>query len=475
MSFCSFSKDNISSGKTLVDNVFLTNYLPDAPSDAIKVYLYGLFLCKSGDDDSISTLAEKLSMTEFEVKDYFKYWEEYGLVNIACESPFSVIYYPIGENENKYKRFKPEKYQDFSKEIQGIITARMISVNEYSSYYQLMENSTLKPEALLMLVKYCVDTKGENINYKYITTVAKDFINRGITTCELVEKELSGYFSATKEVSQIFTALSIKKSPEIDDIQLFKKWTNKYDLEISYILQIVKLSKCKNVKKLDAVIEELYSNKCYTVDDAEIYFKNKEKLYKLSADINRALGIFIEVLDNEILTYVSPWTSMGYDEESLIFIANYCFKKNKRNLESMNEIVNNLYKKGLISIANIVSFIEKRAKDDKFISEILSVVGVSRRPNDWDRKNLKIWRGWNFTDQMILEGAKRSVGVNNYVPYLSSVLSNWKNKGIFKVEDIVDGFKQSSKKSNVSHFENERTYSKEELDKLLTSIEDLEV
>ena len=115
--------------------------------------------------------------------------------------------------------------------------------------------------------------------------------------------------------------------------------------ELDYILDVIKLSKSKNVRKLDSALEELYSNKCFTIEDATIYFKNKDNLFKLSADINRALGIYVEILDNQVLTYTSPWTAMGYSNEALIFIANYCFKRNRRNLESMDEIVNSFYKK----------------------------------------------------------------------------------------------------------------------------------
>ena len=42
MSFCSFSKEYLSSGKTIIDNSFIVNYLPELDSNALKVYLYGL-------------------------------------------------------------------------------------------------------------------------------------------------------------------------------------------------------------------------------------------------------------------------------------------------------------------------------------------------------------------------------------------------------------------------------------------------
>ena len=38
-----------------------------------------------------------------------------------------------------------------------------------------MEQYSVKPEALILIVKYCIDLKGENISQNYILQVAKNF------------------------------------------------------------------------------------------------------------------------------------------------------------------------------------------------------------------------------------------------------------------------------------------------------------
>ena len=50
---------------TEVDNVFLSEYLPDTPGDYVKVYLYGLFLCQnSGSDIPFDKFAKKLNLKQ---------------------------------------------------------------------------------------------------------------------------------------------------------------------------------------------------------------------------------------------------------------------------------------------------------------------------------------------------------------------------------------------------------------------------
>ena len=49
MSFCSFSKEYTENDYTLIENRFLTKYMPESDGFFVKVYLYGLLLCFYGD------------------------------------------------------------------------------------------------------------------------------------------------------------------------------------------------------------------------------------------------------------------------------------------------------------------------------------------------------------------------------------------------------------------------------------------
>ncbi|MBO7215301.1 MAG: DnaD domain protein, partial [Clostridia bacterium] len=354
MSFCSFSKENTKSGKTLIDNIFIQNYLPNAPDQAVKVYLYGLYLCQNSEFSlDLNSFSEVLKIEQKEVIDCFKFWDEYGIVSIISENPFTVHFYPLSDTTAKYRRFNPEKYSEFSKSAQLIISERMISVTEFNEYFTLMENTALKPDALLSIIEYCAGLKGKNIGYKYIVTVAKEFISRGITTVELINKEIDGYFVSSGELSDVFKALKSTKSPEIEDMQLYKVWTEKLGFEHSFIIEVIKLTKSKTIKKLDKSIEELYANKCYTITEAKTYFSLKQERFELSAEISKKLGLYVEVLDNVLSTYVAPWLAMGFDNNTLLFIADYCFRKNKRTFELMNDTVNKLYELGLITVQSI--------------------------------------------------------------------------------------------------------------------------
>lgn len=468
MSFCSFSKETITNSSTVLDNRFISTYLPEANGDAIKIYIYGLFVCQESDSDiSFDKFCNDVKLDKDVVSDCFRFWEELGIVNVLSEDPFIVKYLPVAQS--KPRKYSAEKYGEFNKALQVLIPERMITTNEYAAYFSLMEENGLKPEALLMIVKYCVDLKGGAIGLRYILKVANDFISRGITTTTKIEKELSDYSLKTGEFASLMNYILPNKKPQIEDLKLFEKWNKQLLYDIDTIIFIAKSAKIKNIEKLDKEIDVLYASKKFSEKEIADYYKSKAKTTELAYAINRSLSVYTEVIDPVIENYVIPWQNMGYDEETLLFLATYCFKKNRRSLEEMNEVVEKLYKNGLITLTSIAEYLKSISADDDFIKKLLLIAGLSRKPTEWDRENLKTWRSWNFSDEMICEACAIAAGKSNPMSYVNAVLSGWKSEGIFTADKI----RRTDKKANPQAIQT-RNYTKEEFDKLIDDIDEIE-
>lgn len=221
MAFCGFSQEMLNGSETVVDNKFLSKFLPEANGDAVKVYLYGLFVCKLEDEKcTLEKFSAELKMEAKDVIDCFKFWDELGIISVISEDPFLVRYLPI--SSARPKKYNLEKYTEFNKSLQVLIPDRMITTNEYSAYFQLMEEYSIKPEAMLMIVRYCVDLKGTSIGFRYILKVAEDFAAKGITTVTKIEKELSDYASRSGASGDILKAIIPNGKPDIEDVNLVK-------------------------------------------------------------------------------------------------------------------------------------------------------------------------------------------------------------------------------------------------------------
>ena len=321
-----------------------------------------------------------------------------------------------------------------------------------------------------MIIKYCVDLKGKGISFRYVLKVANDFASRGMTTESKIEKELSDYTIKSADLFEIFNIISPNSKPDVDDFNLFKKWTTEMKFSKNSILTACVKSKVKSTAKLDKELSSLYSAKKFSPEEIDSYYKEKKKITEIAYNVNKTLSVFTEVIDPVVENYVFPWVNKGYDEDSLVFIANYCFRKNRRSLESMNEVVEKLYKNGLITVNSIAEFIKSTTQDDEFIKKLLSIAGISRKPTDFDRQNVQTWRSWRFSDEMIEEAVSLSAGKNNPFAYVNAILSEWKNTNVFTVSSIPA---QKSAKATVTAFKSQ-TYTKEELDDLIDNIDDVE-
>ncbi|MBR4943247.1 MAG: DnaD domain protein, partial [Clostridia bacterium] len=195
MAFCNFSKE-YDNGYTTIDNKFITKYLPEADGFAVKVYLYGLYLCENRETDfSASNMAEVLKTTEEKICEAFAFWEDYDLVEILSKNPLSVQYLPVRTAVGRPKKIRYEQYSDFNKELQRKLqkVGKFITANEYIKYMKFLEENSLQPQALLLIVEYCVTKQGEGVTPSYVFNKAKKLIRSGFTTYEQVEKALSNY------------------------------------------------------------------------------------------------------------------------------------------------------------------------------------------------------------------------------------------------------------------------------------------
>ncbi len=437
MGFCSYSKEFRLSSYTSIENQFITKYMATADGDAVKVYLFGLFLCQNVQNEySLSEASRTLNMSEQKIVDLFRFWEDFDLLEIVSESPFSVRYFPAEYGKGKPKRIRTEKYSDFNKAVQSLIPKRMITAAEFMRYFSIMEEYSIKPEALLLIIRYCIDLKGETIAQNYILQVAKNFAAEGVTTIEQIEQKLSDYTIRNSDLSRVLLAMGSSKKPEPEDYQRFKKWTTEYGFELSAIEYTASLYKKGGLSKLDEVLQELYTNKKFDKAEIREFLARKTEIRNLTLSIAKELGVYCPVIDTYTDNFVSRWLALGYDDASLVLLAKYCFRREKKSFEKMDQLIQKLTDYGVVSSESIVAYIEAEAREQTFLAEVLKKAGLSRRVNNWDRECLRNWRAWNFSDEMILRAAETAVGKASPLPYITSVLSSWKAKGFFSPDQL---------------------------------------
>ena len=448
MAFCKFSTENKRYGEVLIDSAFFADYMPVAPENCTKVYLYGLSKCYDTDEltNTIEDFSNKLGLSQEDIKSSFLYWQDEGLVTVLNLSPIEVRYLPIRAKKYSEKLFSKDKYEGFNRSIQEILSARMITPHEYKEYYLTMESLHIEPDAMLMIAKFCATAKGENVGYNYILTVAKNWAYDGAKTVSDVEKKLAEMDDLNSKVKEVLTALKSKKSPSFDDKELYQKWTKEYGYLHETLIFVAKKVKRGGMNYLASIIETYNTLHLLSETEIEEYENSKQELFDTAKDVCSSLGIRYDNLDPVVNTYILKWKQMGYDQNSIKLIAKICFKKYLRTLDDMDDIVAKYFDKGLISLDAINDYISNTLSTDKKIKDILKKLELNRAVTSWDRDFYHTWTySWKFDDEMIDYALSLSVGKSQPMTYINKILSNWKEENINTLEKAKNHQKLPSK------------------------------
>lgn len=493
MAFCKFSSEYIAKSYTMIDNVFFSRYLPSTPPKLTAIYLYGLYLCATEDsrgaNSSMEAFAQTLGYEVEDIIDAYNYWEEQGLVRIVSTSPFEIQYQPVRGASSANKRFSKDKYASFNIQAQEIITERTITPNEYEEYYTLMEGFSLpdgrklSPEALLLIIKYCVQNKGANIGYRYIIAVAQNWAREGYVTLAQIEEKLEAYSTQSQEISKINKALGSTKKPGIEEHEFYTKWTQRLGFTIDVIVFVAKSIKkgagISNFEKLDKKLQKYYEAKLLSQNEIVEFETNKDKLFSLAREVNRTLGLYYEDVSNQVETYISPWLAMGFSAETILAIAQNCYSRAKRTLANLNDEINMLYEQGIVSQNAYQGYQGKIQKTREQIANILKKLNIERNVTSLD---IEFWQRWVGTWGLDLEiidiavdfAAQRGANLS----YVNALLADWHTQGIHtpsSAREALSKFKSEPKQAKPDSKIKKRKYSKEEQSAIFDNFNEIEL
>jgi len=479
MAFCEYSSEVISKSSISVDNVFITEFLPSAPDGFVKVYLYGIYKCASAKDNSLDSFARVLQMSKEDVVSIFYYWQEMGLVQVLDTDPVQIRYLPVKNALQKMKKYNVDKYVSFNMTAQDLFENKMLTPREFEEFYYLIENLKMEKEAVLKIIGYCIELKGNKVSINYITTVARSWAYDGVLTLKDVLDRIEDQERISGDITLILKTMGLKRTATVDEYQMFLNWLNDLEMALPIITHIAKVSKSKNFAKLDEYVRKCYSQKLESEKEIDDYFAMQNSMIDLAKKVVKNLGLYYQNIMTVVDEYVTNWCQLGFDADALIKLSNYAFKTSIRTLEAFNSYVLSLFKVGVITSQTIDNYIEDIVKNDKIIKDLLCSMGINREVNATDRGLYKTWLyDWNLNADIIEYGA--SLAKDKYLPiqYLNKVLAEFRNAGVKTLDDaqkinISTGAsvvaKQSPKEAK------KRNYTKKQLDSLYDNIFEVEI
>ena len=437
MSFSAYSKEFTANMYTTVENQFITKYLPQADGDAVRAYLYGLYLCSCKDEFDSGAMAKLLKISEERLREIFGFWEECDLVRVLSKDPLFVEYLPVNPAFGKPKPVRAEKYAAFNRELLKQLqrAGKDFKPYEHQRILEFLENYPMEQEAFLLISEYCVRKDGEKLSCQHILNKAKKLCEEHKYTLEQVERELADFNENERELSRIYSLLGIYRKPQESDYPFLERW-REAGVDAGAVAACAAHLKKGSMTTLDALVSELIEKNISCEKEAKEYLEERTKKADLVFQIGRKLGIRIQNPRAYIEEYADKWLEHGYDADSLMKIAAFSFKLGY-DFQGMDGIVSSLYEAGIVDDRSVSEHIAARDKQLKLLQSLQSVCGVIKKtPSALDM--IAAWKSWEFSDAMILEAAKRSAGASSPLSYINKLLSEWKHGGVKDIASIPE-------------------------------------
>lgn len=379
MPFCSFSKDFTENAFTSVENQFITKYLPEADGDAVRVYLYGLYLCASARDFDAAGTAKLLRLSEEKLAEIYAFWEDCGLVQVLSRDPLFVEYLPVSAAVGKPKPIRPEKYEQFNRALFAILqrAEKFLKPYEQQRILEFLENNPMEQEAFLLVVEYCAKKDGKKLTLGHILNAAKGLVRNQKYTYEQVEAEYSDFNAYSEILANLFPKLGLYRKPREEDGAYVAKWLNA-GIEAGAIYACADSMNRGSMPSLDELVCELLERGVKTKSEAQEYLKRRGELYAIVRTAAKYLNVKLEQPRFYIETYAAKWAERGYESESIAHIAALC-QSLGYTFPEMDGLIDELYASGIVREESVEEYCVRRSGDLNVLRSVQKICGVVKK------------------------------------------------------------------------------------------------
>ena len=283
-----------------IPELFIVKYMKEMPEEAIKLYIYLIYLETNQINVDIDQIAKDINLSLKEVKASFEYMQEKGIV-IAVEEGYYLV--DIQEKEmielytpkvtsNKDMIEKNQKKNNGREKIITAIESMYFSGNMKAEWYKKIifwfEKYNFSNETMLGIFSHCFVDEVKPI--AYVETVVKSMADKGVITINDLTKQITNYDKKIKIIKYIRTELNILKPLTKPQERIVEKWIFDYEYDKEQIkLVIDKTVNAQNAgfNYLDKIITEWHQQGLKTVEEILQYEKeNKEKIEEKKKEKN---------------------------------------------------------------------------------------------------------------------------------------------------------------------------------------------
>ena len=254
---------------TDVENVFINEYMTEAPGDYVKAYLYGLFCSEHGMELKTALMAEVLHMDEDRLRDAWEYWERMNVVAIEEEDDdYTVVFLSLreqlfsGEKGVERALDMSDEIIDEDEEFKRLTEAAEDMLGRPLNGKELQEISSwtkelgVPAEVINEAFDHCADIGKTGINY--ISKVVLAWAKEGLTTKEMVKEYLERTSERQGIYRKILNSLGLKRNITEAEKRLVDSWLDDMKFSLERVLEACEkagFTQSPNLRYVNKVLE----------------------------------------------------------------------------------------------------------------------------------------------------------------------------------------------------------------------------
>ena len=428
MPFCAYAEGSAMMGATAVSNLFMLEYMPSAPGDYVKVYLYALLLCRCPDLCSgVEAMADALNLDADTVLSAFSYWEREGIAERLSDNPPTYSILPV-QNALPAGQDADDVYtnRSYNKQLQALMPRTVLEGHELGMASDWLDVLHLEPETVLYMVKRDIDRRGGKLPaartmFKHLNETALEWAEAGVTDVKSAEVYLARSGIYSKIAQAVLKRFSMSRKPTLDEIDLVKKWIDEWKLdEESVIAACAETPKGSNPSfgYLDGVLSS-------RVNETDQPFRQVKTLLG-------HLGVSSRPTPEQMDT-LRRFLDMGFQFEVVEQAAIQCAEKNRRRFEDVEACLSKWKEAGALTLDEV----QEQRKQQKYYSdiarELYELAGLEKRITNSDIQFVRIWTALIDLDAVRF-AAECARGSGNVVQYIDKTVKGWSAQGANTLE-----------------------------------------
>lgn len=238
---------------TKIENIFISEYLPAAPGDYVKVFIYGYMYAEHGLSQTTGEMSRQLGISESDIGKAWNYWEKYGVIKkhyldeggkvdfcVEFISLKELMYgkatAPVQGEEEKPETniFGNEDVKKLFDDIESML-GRNMSSTELTEILSWIEDDNIAPEIVLYGFTYCIEKNKRSI--KYIGKVIHSWNDDGYYNVDAVKEHLQDVDARFYEYNRVMTSLGMHRLPTEAEKKMMDGWFDELGFNMDKVLE----------------------------------------------------------------------------------------------------------------------------------------------------------------------------------------------------------------------------------------------